>query len=204
MTELPPGQVLSRGIWRENPVLAQLLGLCPVLAVSNSVSNAIAMALATLGVLLFSSLLVSTLRHWIPGPIRIASFILIIATFVTMAEYLIQAFSLEIHRNLGAFLALIVVNCNILGRQEAFASRNPVLPSLLDAAGTGAGFGLAIIAMGVVRELLGSGSLLNYPILGDSFEPWVIMILPGGGFFVLGFFLLLYSWIGDKKGAKHV
>jgi len=196
-------KTFSRGVWQENPVLAQLLGLCPVLAVSNSVSSSIAMGIATLAVLLCSSLLVSTLRHWIPAQVRIASFILIIATFVTITEYLIESVSLEIDRNLGAFLALIVVNCNILGRQEAFASKNPLIPSLLDAAGTGTGFALAIIAMGTVRELLGAGSFLGYPLLGESFEPWVIMILPCGGFFVLGFFLLLYGKLKEKRSQNH-
>ena len=190
-----------RALWKENPVLAQLLGLCPVLAVSNSVSNALAMGLATAMVLIMSSLLVSTFRALIPKEVRIAAFILIIATFVTIAEYLIQAVSLQVHKSLGAFIPLIVVNCTILGRQEAFASRNPVWPSIVDATGTGLGVLIAIVSMGVIREVLGSGTFLGISVFGGSYEPWVIMILPGGGFFVLGFLLLIYVSINEKYRA---
>ncbi|MCB1173296.1 MAG: RnfABCDGE type electron transport complex subunit E, partial [Leptospiraceae bacterium] len=187
--------IFIKSLWKENPVFAQLLGLCPTLAVSNSVSNAIAMGLATSFVVIMSSFLVSSLRKTIPKEVRIAAFILIIATYVTIAEYLIQAVSLEVHKSLGAFIALIVVNCQILGRQEAFASRNPVWPSIVDAAGTGSGFLIAIVSMGVIREVLGAGTFMGVPLFGPNYEPWVIMILPGGGFFVLGFLLLVYVTI---------
>jgi electron transport complex protein RnfE len=183
------------GLWKENPVFVQLLGMCPVLAVSNSVLNAFSMGVATAFVLVCSNTVVSLIRHWVPPQVRIATFIVIIATFVTVAEYLMQAISLDIYNALGAYVPLIVVNCIILGRAEAFASRNPVLPSLVSGLGTGLGFILAIGSMGVVREVLGSGSLLGVSLFGAHFEPWTVMILPGGGFFVLGALLMAVYWI---------
>jgi H+/Na+-translocating ferredoxin:NAD+ oxidoreductase subunit E len=194
-----PSAVLSRGFWRDNPVFVQVLGMCPVLAVTNTVTNSLVMGLATGFVLVSSAIIVSATRQWIPKQVRIASYILIIATFVTMADYIIQAVSLEIHRALGAFISLIVVNCIILGRAEAFSSRNPVFRSVLDAVGMGIGFTLAIVALGTIRELLGSGSWMGYDVFGASFEPWVVMVLPGGAFFVLGFLLFLFNLIGKNK-----
>lgn len=193
-----------RGLWKENPVFVHLLGMCPVLAVSNSVANALSMGLATTCVLVMSSTLVSLFRRSIPKQVRIASFIVIIATFVTLAEYIMQAISLEIHRALGAYTALIVVNCIILGRAESFASKNPVLPSFLDALGTGIGFTFAIFCMGTIREILGSGSFLGIDLFGPNFEPWVVMILPGGGFFVLGVLILFFNTIRErgKEGTR--
>ena len=167
-----------KGIWKDNPVFVQALGMCPVLAVSNSVINALAMGLATSFVLLMSSSLVSILRKLIPKEVRIATFILIIATFVTVAEYIIQWISLELHKNLGAFISLIVVNCIILGRAEAFASKNDLKSSILDALGMGIGFTFAIFCLGAVREVLGNGTFANIPVFPASYEPWVIMILP--------------------------
>jgi len=188
-----------KGLWRENPVFIMLLGMCPVLAVTNSVINALAMGLASTFVLFMSSTLVSILRKWIPKQVRIASFILIIATFVTVVEYVIQAISLDIHKALGAFISLIVVNCMILGRSEAFASRNSIGRSMLDALGMGLGFTIACLCLGFVRELLGSGSIAGVSVLPASFEPWTIMILPGGAFFVLGGWLLLFNWLRGRK-----
>lgn len=192
------------GLWKENPVFIHLLGMCPLLAVSNSVENALTMGLATVFVLTMSNLVVSLVRKLIPDQVRIAAFIMIIATFVTVAEYILQAISLEIHQALGAYVPLIVVNCIILGRAESFASRNPVLPSVLDGLGTGIGFTFAIVLMGALREMLGNGSLLGIDLFGESFEPWIIMVLPGGGFFVLGFLLLCVSWLHFKTpGGKQ-
>lgn len=188
-----------KGLWRENPVFVMLLGMCPTLAVTNSVINAIAMGLATTFVIVCSSTIVSLLRKYIPKQVRIASFILIIATFVTVAEYLLQAVSLEVHQALGAFIALIVVNCTILGRAEAFASKNSVGRSALDALGTGLGFTFACFCLGFVREILGSGSFAGFQVLPGAFEPWTIMILPGGAFFVLGGWLLLFNWMKEKR-----
>ena len=201
MTPTTPGQDLLRGIWRENPVLVQLLGLCPALAVTNTVANSLAMGLATLFVLLCSSVLVSTFKNVIPHEIRIAAYILIIATFVTIADMLLAAVVPEIHKALGAFIALIVVNCMILGRQEAFASKRRVGRAALDAIGTGAGFLIALLLMGAFRELLGYGSLLGVSLFGPAYEPWIIMILPPGGFLTLGFILLAFGWWRERKEA---
>jgi len=198
-TPPPAMDEFVKGLWRENPVFVMLLGMCPVLAVTNSVINALAMGLATTFVLVMSSAIISLVRKLIPKQVRIASFILIIATFVTVTEYIIQAISLDVHQALGAFIALIVVNCNILGRAEAFASKNTVGRSILDALGTGIGFTIACLALGVVRELLGNGSLAGIAVFGPRFEPWTIMILPGGAFFVLGAWLLLFNWLRERR-----
>jgi len=192
-----------KGLWDENPVFVHLLGMCPVLAVSNTVINALSMGLATLFVLIMSSALVSLLRGIIPKQVRIAAFILIIATFVTVAEYVIQAISLEIHKSLGAFIALIVVNCMILGQAESFASKNTVVKSVVSATGTGIGFIFAIFCMGAVREVLGNGTFGGIDLFGPDYQPWVIMILPGGGFFVLGALLLVTNringWLVERR-----
>jgi len=198
-----PQEVFLRGVWRENPVLIQLLGLCPALAVTNTVANSLAMGLATFFVLVGSSTLVSTFKGWIPREVRISAYILVIATFVTIADLVLNAVVPEIHRALGAFIALIVVNCMILGRQEAFASKQPVGRAILDAVGTGLGFILALTLMGAFREALGYGSFLGVPLFGPGFEPWIVMILPAGGFFALGFILLLFGW-WEERGKKRV
>jgi H+/Na+-translocating ferredoxin:NAD+ oxidoreductase subunit E len=199
MRERTAQEDLLRGIWRENPVLVQMLGLCPALAVTNSVENALAMGFATFFVLLGSSIFVSSLKKFIPHEVRISTYILIIATFVTVAEMILEATVPDIHKALGAFIALIVVNCMILGRQEAFASRNSVGRSILDATGTGIGFIISLLLMGGFRELFGSGSLLGFDIMGPNFEPWVVFVLPPGGFLTLGFLLLTLSWWQRRK-----
>jgi electron transport complex protein RnfE len=193
------GQDLSRGIWRENPVLIQMLGLCPALAVTNTVVNSLAMGLATFFVLLCSSILVSTFRKLIPSEVRISTYILIIATFVTIADMTLEAVVPEIHKALGAFIALIVVNCMILGRQEAFASKNTVWRAIIDAVGTGIGFIIALFMMGAIREILGYGTFLGLPLFGSNYEPWIIFILPPGGFFTIGFILLALNWWERRK-----
>ncbi len=195
--------ILLKGIWKENPVFVQVLGMCPVLAVTNSVINSIVMGFATTFVLVMSSFFVSLFRKLIPRQVRIASYIMIIATFVTVAEYIIQAISLEVHKSLGAFISLIVVNCIILGRAEAFASKYPVKEAVMDALGMGAGFTLAVLSLGVVRELLGNGTLAGVSIMGPSFEPWSIMILPGGAFFVLGAWLLFFNWLRERAKRQQ-
>ena len=203
-TPARPGMdAFVKGLWRENPVFVVLLGMCPVLAVTNSVINGVAMGLASTFVLVMSSMIISMVRRFIPSEIRIASFILIIATFVTVVDYAIQAISLDVYRALGAFIALIVVNCNILGRAEAFASKNPVGLSVADAAGVGFGFTIACFALGAVREVLGSGTFAGVRVLGGSFEPWTIMALPGGAFFVLASWLLLFNWLKERKAAAR-
>jgi electron transport complex protein RnfE len=190
------------GLWKENPVFVHLLGMCPLLAVSNSVVNSLSMGLATLFVLVNSNTVVSLVRHWVPTQVRIPTFIVIIATFVTIVEFILQAVSLEIHAALGPFVPLIVVNCIILGRAEAFASKNRLLPSILDGLGTGLGFLLAIFLMGTFRELLGAGSFLGFPVFGENFEPWVVMILPSGGFFTLGVLMLGVYGVNQHTNRK--
>ncbi len=196
-----PSADLLRGVWRENPVLVQMLGLCPTLAVTNTVANSLAMGIATFFVLLGSSILVASLKRLIPGEVRISAYILIIATFVTMADLALEALVPDIHKALGAFIALIVVNCIILGRQEAFASRRPVGRAALDAIGTGVGFMVALLLMGSIRELLGAGSLLGHSVFGQHFEPWVVMVLPPGGFLTLGVLLLGFGWWRGRTAA---
>ncbi len=188
-----------KGVWEENPVFVMLLGMCPVLAVTNSTVNALAMGIATTFVLVASGALISLLRHSIPKQVRIATYIIIIATFVTIVDYLIQAVSLELYNALGAFIQLIVVNCMILGRAESYASRNNVSKSVVSALGMGAGFTIALLCLGTVREILGAGTLLGIPLFGTEFEPWVIMILPPGGFFVLGSWLLIFALLKQHK-----
>lgn len=191
-----------KGLWRENPVLVQVLGMCPTLAVTNTAINGMAMGLATLFVLVGSSLLVSLLRRWIPKQVRITTFIVIIASFVSAVDMSLEAFLPVIHKELGAFIALIVVNCIILGRQEAFASKHPVGPSIADALGMSIGFTAALLILGGLREVLGNGTLFGLALFGEAFEPWVIMILPPGGFFVLGFVLLFFNWLRNSRNAE--
>jgi electron transport complex protein RnfE len=207
MSNTTPQQDFFRGIWRENPVLIQMLGLCPALAVTNSVANAVVMGIATFFVLTGSSLLVSLVKKLVPGEVRISTYILIIATFVTVADMTLEAFVPDIHKALGAFVALIVVNCIILARQEAFASKNPVGRSLLDAVGTGIGFMIAMLMMGTVREVLGNGTILDgtrfgMKVIPGNYEPWVIFVLPPGGFLTLGFWLLIISWFQKRRTER--
>jgi len=187
------------GIWRQNPVFVMMLGMCPTLAVTVSAVNALSMGVATLLVLVCSSLLVSLLRKLIPKEVRIATYIVIIATFVTVVDYAIQSISLGLYEALGAFIQLIVVNCIILGRAEAHASKNPPLRAAVNAAGMGLGFMIGLLALGTVREILGAGSLFGISLFGPDFQPWVVMVLPPGGFFVLGSWLLLFSWWEKRK-----
>lgn len=191
-----------RGLWEENPVFVMLLGMCPVLAVSNSAINALAMGLASTFVLVASNSLVSLLRHFIPKQVRIATYIIIIATFVTMVDYAIQAISLDLYNALGAFIQLIVVNCMILGRAEAYASKQPLGATIINGLGIGAGFTLALLSLGAVREILGAGSLFGITLFGDNFQPWVVMILPPGGFFVLGAWLLIFAWVRQYRQQR--
>ncbi len=201
-----PGQAtaeLIKGLWRENPVFVQVLGMCPALAVTNTAVNGLAMGGATFFVLVSSSLLISSLRHHIPRAVRISTYILLIATFVTVADLTLQALAPAIHRELGAFISLIVVNCLILGRQEAFASRQPVRLALADAVGMGTGFAVALVALGGAREVLGMGSLFGVGLFGPSFEPWVVMLLPPGGFLMLGVLLLIIAAVEESRQRRR-
>jgi len=195
-------QEFVKGIWKENPIFVSVLGMCPALAVTNTAMNSLAMGLATTFVLVCSSILVSLLRKMIPKPVRITAYIIIIATFVTVVDFALAAFTPAIHKELGAFIALIVVNCLILGRQESFASKNNVGLAITDALGMSLGFTFAMLCIGIPREILGSGSLFDIALFGDSFEPWVVMILPPGGFFMLGFLLLGFNWYAIRKKKR--
>lgn len=196
MSASNPGtwEQFSEGLWRQNPTFVMILGMCPTLAVTVSAINALTMGLATALVLVASCGLVSLLRRLVPAEVRIATYIVIIATFVTVVDYLIQAVSLDLYDALGAFIQLIVVNCIILGRAEAHASKNPPLAAMINAAGMGLGFTLGLLSLGVVREILGAGSLFGLALFGANFQPWVVMVLPPGGFFVLGSWLLVFAW----------
>ena len=201
LQENPSTDEFIKGLWRDNPVFVQVLGMCPTLAVSNTAMNALAMGLATTFVLLMSNILVSSLRNFIPKQVRIASYILIIATFVTMVDYIIQAISVDLHKALGAFISLIVVNCLILSRAEAFASKNTVGKSILDGLGMGIGFTFALFCLGAVRELLGNGSVFGVPFFPDNFQEWIVMILPAGGFFTLAIWLLIFNAAKQRRAT---
>ncbi|MBL3527338.1 MAG: electron transport complex subunit E [gamma proteobacterium endosymbiont of Lamellibrachia anaximandri] len=192
-------QEMMKGLWRDNPVFVQVLGMCPMLAVTNSAINALAMGIATLFVLVGSSALVSAFKNLIPKQVRISLYIVIIATFVTVIDYTLLALVPAIHKELGAFIPLIVANCMILGRQEAFAAKHSVGFAVMDAIGMSAGFVIALFALGSVREILGNGSLFGIDLFGAGFEPWVIMILPPGGFITLGLILLFFNWVTERK-----
>ena len=188
-----------KGLWNENPILRMLLGLCPTLAVTNSATNGLAMGLATTFVLISSSIMISLLRKVIPHQVRIAGYIVIIATFVTVADKFLAAYLPDISKALGPYVPLIVVNCIILGRQEAFASKNNVGRSIIDALGMGLGFLFVLVVLGSIRELLGSATIFNIQILGDWFNPWMVMILPPGAFLTLGILIGLGNWLNERK-----
>ncbi len=182
------GQEVVKGLWDQNPVLRQLLGMCPTLAVTVTALNGVAMGVAVIFVLVCSNLMISLVRRWIPGQVRIAAYIVIIATFVTVVDLTMKARFPELSNSLGAFIPLIVVNCIILGRAEAFASKNGPWRSVLDAVGMGLGFTFGLTFLGALREILGSGTLFGATVL-PGWEPWVVMILPAGGFLTLGLIL---------------
>jgi electron transport complex protein RnfE len=196
------GREFVKGFWRENPILVMLLGMCPTLAVTTSAINGLTMGLAVVFVLTGSSLIVSLVRDIVPKQVRIPSFIVIIATFVTMVDIFLKAFFLDLSKALGPFIPLIVVNCIILGRAEAFASKNTVLMALLDALGVSFGFTVTLVILGGVREVLGMGTFFGMTVLGESFEPWIIMLLPPGAFITLGFMLGAKNLIDRKRKEK--
>ncbi|MEW6653800.1 MAG: electron transport complex subunit E [Bacteroidota bacterium] len=188
-----------KGLWDNNPIFKQVLGMCPILAVTVTVVNGIAMALATTFVLTFSSLLISIIRKLIPSQVRIAAYIVIIASFVTLTDLVMKAQFPELSKSLGPFIPLIVVNCIILGRAEAFASKNGPLKSVMDALGNGTGFLIALVAMSGIREILGSGTFLGMQVMPKSFEVWTIMILPAGAFLTLGILMGLANSYQERK-----
>ena len=192
---------MKNGIIDQNPTFVQVLGLCPTLATTTSVINAVGMGLATTAVLMFSNLFISLLRKIIPKQVRIAAYIVIISAFVTAVEMLMKAYFPELYESLGVFIALIVVNCIILARAEAFASKNKPLPSLVDGISIGLGFTLALSLLGAVREILGAGSLFGISLFGENFMPAQLFIMPAGAFLTLGF--LIASVNGFKMKAAE-
>jgi electron transport complex protein RnfE len=192
------------GLWKQNPVFVQVLGMCPTLAITNSVRNAIAMGLATTFVLTGSNCLISAVRKLVPKQVRIATFIAIIATMVTVVDYLVKAISIPVYKALGAYIPLIVANCIILERAEAYAARKPVIKSTLDGLGMGLGFAFALTCLGTVREVLGAGTFLGFPVFGPNFEPWVLFLLPPGGFISLAIWLLTFATWRERKAKRAI
>jgi electron transport complex protein RnfE len=191
----------KKGIWEKNPVFKLVLGMCPVLAVTTSAENGLGMGLATTAVLICSNIVISSMRKLIPSGVRIPSFIIIIATFVTIVQLVMEAWAYSLYQSLGIFIPLIVVNCLILGRAEGFASKHPVINSIFDGAGMGIGFTLALFTLGSLRELFGAGAILGIPIFGSSFSPVLLLILPPGGFIALGLFLALLNKV--NRNSNH-
>lgn len=194
--------IFTRGIIQENPVLRLTLGTCPALAVTTSAMNGLGMGVAATVVLLGSNVAISAMRKVIPDRVRIPAFITIIAGFVTVVQLLVKALAPALDATLGIYLPLIVVNCIILGRAEAYAKDHPVLHSALDGLGMGVGFTLALFCMGAIRELIGSGTLLGIPITAGWLTPMTIMLLPPGGFFVFGMLVMVVNKFSDRK-AKN-
>lgn len=196
-------RILTNGIIRENPILVLVLGTCPFMAVTTQASNAIGMGAAVTFVLLCSNMLISLLRKAISEKVRIPCYIVVIASFVTLVQMIVQAFLPDLNTALGLYLPLIVVNCIILGRAEMFASKNKVLPSLLDGLGMGVGFTATLLAMGIIRELLGAGTVFGIPILSSFMEPIIIFLLPPGGFFVFGMLVALAGKLSEEGKAPE-
>ena len=199
-------QNLTKGFFKENPVLVLALGLCPALAVTTSIGNGLGMGMASTAVLIGSSTLISVIKRFIPPNIRIPIFIVIIASFVTMIDLTLQAFLPELSKSLGLFIPLIVVNCMILGRAEAYASKNSVLKSVVDALGMGIGFTIALVLISAVREFFGTGAIYGYPLFQlmgiEGFKGSIMMILPPGGFLTMGLILAFMQWNRQRKNRK--
>ena len=194
--------IFFNGIISENPTFRLVLGTCPTMAVTTSAINGLGMGAAATFVLVGSNVVISLLRNFIPDKVRIPAFIVVICTFVTMVQMLLQAFVPSLYASLGMFIPLIVVNCIILARAEAFASKNGVLASAVDGVGMGLGFTLAITLMGAIRELLGNGTVFGATVFGGSFEPMLLLILPAGGFIVYGLMLGAINLITKRLAAK--
>ncbi|MBQ6770341.1 MAG: electron transport complex subunit E [Bacteroidales bacterium] len=192
-------KTFTKGLIKENPILVLLLGCCPTLATTTSAINGMSMGLATTFVLIMSNLVISLLKNFIPDKVRIPCFIVVIASFVTIVQLVMQAYVPDIYETLGLFIPLIVVNCIVLGRAEAFASKNPVWPSILDGAGMGLGFTLALTVLGCVREFLGSGSVFGLRILPETANI-LLFILPPGAFICLGFLIAI---VNQFKKESH-
>jgi len=190
---------LLNGLWKENPTLVLVLGTCPTLAVTTAAMNGLGMGAATTFVLVFSNLFIALLKNLIPDKVRIAAFVVIIASFVTIVDLTMKAFTPGLYAALGVFIPLIVVNCIILGRAEAFAQKNKPIPAILDGIGMGIGFTLALTIMGSIREILGNGSIFDIKLVSESTKTIIIFILPPGAFFTYGYFIAIKNRLSANK-----
>ncbi len=198
-------KTLFNGLFKENPTFVQFLGMCPTLAVTTAAINGVGMGLSTMAVLVCSNVFISLLRKFIPDKVRIAAYVVVIASFVTIVEMLMKAYVPALSKSLGLYIPLIVVNCIILGRAEAFASKNGILKSAVDGVGMGLGFTGALTIIGSIREVLGAGSIFGVSLFGESFQPMTIMILPPGAFLTLGLIVMTINIISaKKKGAGEI
>ena len=199
-------KILLNGIFKENPTFVLFLGMCPTLAVTTSAFNGVGMGLSTMVVLVFANIFISLLRKFIPDKVRIAAYVVVIAAFVTIIEMVLKAYAQSVSQSLGIYIPLIVVNCIILGRAEAFASKNNVIKSAVDGIGMGLGFTGALFIIGAIREILGTGTFFGISLFGQGFQPVTIMILPPGAFFTLGLVVMVINIIAKKrkKGADKI
>ncbi|OSM01873.1 electron transport complex subunit RsxE [Magnetofaba australis] len=197
--ETPNSKIIADGIWNNNVVFAALLGMCPLLGVTTTAMNGIGMGLASTVVLLGANTVVATVRNFIPSEVRIPSYIVVIASFVTLVDLTMNAWMHDLHKVLGLFIPLIVVNCAILGRAEAFASKTTVFKAAVDGLASGLGFTLALFLLGAAREILGAGQVFGVDIFNDSFHPALGFVLPPGAFIALGFILMAVKWIDKKR-----
>lgn len=201
--KLTVGKIFRDGLLDQNPIFVQLLGMCSTLAISTSVINALGMGGSVTFVLILSNLFISVLRNLIPSKIRIASYIVIIAGFVTVVDMVLQAYIPSLAASLGLFIPLIVVNCIILARAESFASKNKPLPSVLDGLAMGLGFTVALVIISAIRELFGNGTLLGFAVMPEGYSPAVLVISPVGGFLILGALIALVQWFRARKKDKE-
>lgn len=192
-------EIFYNGVIKENPIFVQLIGMCSVLAVTTSAENGLAMGLAVTGVLIGSNLVISLLRNIIPDEIRIPAYVVIIATFVTIIEMFMEAFTPDLFNSLGIFIPLIVVNCIILARAEAFASKNKPLASAVDGFAMGLGYTIALLVLSVLREIIGAGSIFGFELFGAAFEPALIFIMPPGAFILLGILIGIFNAVRSRK-----
>ena len=193
---------IFNGLVKENPTFVLMLGMCPTLAVTTSATNGIGMGLSTTAVLIMSNMLISMLRKIIPDSVRMPAFIVVVASFVTIVDFLLEGFVPSLYDSLGLYIPLIVVNCIILGRAESYASKNPVLPSIFDGVGMGLGFTVGLTCIGIVRELIGAGQIFGFQVMPDSYEPFTIFILAPGAFFVLACLVALQNKVKRNLAKK--
>ena len=193
---------IHNGLVKENPTFVLMLGMCPTLAVTTSAINGIGMGLSTTAVLIMSNMLISILRKIIPDSVRMPAFIVVVASFVTIVDFLLEGFVPDLYSSLGLYIPLIVVNCIILGRAESYASKNPVLPSIFDGVGMGLGFTVGLTSIGIVRELIGAGQIFGFQVMPDSYEPLTIFILAPGAFFVLACLVALQNKVKKSMARK--